>query len=257
MIKLFGDFFMAFIGMIANIFTIGDSKKGNELLKKIRANKKVMLVLASIACIVASLIFYWNYRTSISVTQVMLSQNSLFLNIGDEQRLTATVLYSDNSKDNSVLWISGNEAVASVGTDGMITALAEGTTIITAQASRNNTTESAVCEVMVTNMPNGYSISVSPSSLKNYYYIRITPFDDDITNIQIYAESPSGKIFAPKTDENDLYHFYSESGKWTIYASLESKHGIYEAYQPEDFVTIDVDVDEPLDPYNLLPQIFP
>lgn len=56
----------------------------------------------------------------------------------------------------------------------------------------------------------------------------------------LYAKAPSGEVHTPPIDENNLYHFYTEAGTWTIYAALRSSRGTYEASKPEDFVTIEV-----------------
>ena len=55
----------------------------------------------------------------------------------------ATVLYSNNRTDNRVVWTTSNEAVASVDENGVVIAIAPGTAVITAQASKNNAAESA------------------------------------------------------------------------------------------------------------------
>ncbi len=162
------------------------------------------------------------------------------MNIGGTYTLNSTVLYSNNSTDNGVMWSSSNNSIATVDQNGVVTALADGSATIIAQASKNNSTEIAECTIAVKSPPNGYSISVHQLSEDSYAYVYVTPYDNDITKIQIYGKSPSGEVFTPNKDENDLYHFYSECGTWTIYASVENDAGIYEACKPEDFVTIEV-----------------
>lgn len=93
--------------------------------------------------------------------------------------------------------------------------------------------------------------------MKSYYYIYVHPYDEDVTQIKLYAKSPSGEIFNPPIDKNDLYRFYSECGTWTIYASLKSEGGTYEANKPEDFITLEI-TDISSSPYedviqNLIP----
>jgi hypothetical protein len=80
---------------------------------------------------------------SVAVTEVELSDLSITLFIGDETTLKATVTPGD-ATDKTVTWTSGNPAVASVA-NGKVTALAEGTTIVTAQAGN----QTATCEVTV------------------------------------------------------------------------------------------------------------
>lgn len=228
------------ISILANILSIFnihiDIKKISAKLK----NKKIRNI-----CIIATLFgilcfFIIRFYTSIEVTQVMLNNNTLKMNVADTQTLIATVIYSDNSTDSNVLWSSSNEAVASIDSNGIVTALSTGTATIIAQATRNNTIQMSECIVTVKSPPSGYSISSRPSGMKSYYYIYVHPYDEDITRIKIYAKSPSGEIFNPPIDENNLYHFYSECGTWTIYASLESEGGIYEANKPEDFLSLEI-----------------
>lgn len=144
------------------------------------------------------------------------------MNINESKTLIATVLYSNNSMNNDVLWTSSNSSIVTVDQNGLVTALANGNATIIAQASRNNTTEIAECIITIKSPPDGYSISVHQTSVDSYAYVYVTPYGNDITNIQIYGKSPSGEVFIPKKDENDLYHFYSECGIWTIYASIEN-----------------------------------
>jgi len=231
------------ISIIANVFSIfGISIDVKKTLNKLK-NKKlrnVFITLLLCVCCVLIIFFYISKQRSIIVTKVILNENSLTMNVNDTYSLTATVLYSNNSTDNKVLWSSSNKSIATIDQNGVVTALADGSTIITVQASKNNSTEIAECVIIVESPPSGYSISVHQLSEDSYAYVYVTPYDKDITKIQIYGRAPSGEVFTPSKDENDLYHFYSECGTWTIYASVENDAGIYEACKPEDFVTIEV-----------------
>lgn len=230
------------ISIIANVFsifgiTITDVKKA-PASKKFK-NKKfrnicvIFLFLALIIC------FYIYKQKSITVTNVMLSEDSLIMNIDEPYTLIATVLYSNNSMNNDVLWSSSNNSIATVDQNGLITALADGNVTIIAQASKNNTTSSAECAITIKSPPSGYSISVKQTSIDCYAYVYVTPYDDDITKIQICGLAPSGKLSTPNIDENNLYSF-DECGTWTIYALIENDAGTYEPQKPEDYATIEV-----------------
>ena len=78
------------------------------------------------------------------------------------------------------------------------------------------------------------------TSVENYVYIYVQPEDDNVTQVTLYARAPSGAVHTPTMGGKNLYHFYTETGSWTIYASLKSPDGTYEANRPEDFVTIEV-----------------
>ena len=69
----------------------------------------------------------------VPVESVSLDKESVELEIGETETLTATVL-PENATDKTVEWTSSNPSVAKVAADGTITALAEGTTAITAAA---------------------------------------------------------------------------------------------------------------------------
>ena len=175
-----------------------------------------------------------------TITKVSLNASSLEVTTGDTGTLSATVLYSNNATGSEVHWVSSNNAVIQIDEMGQFTAIAEGNAIITAQASNLKSFEQAECAVTVHDPLQGYRISVQRTAVDNYIYIYVQPYNTDVSQIKIFAKAPSGQVFSPKIDANHLYHFYSETGTWTVYASLTSEKGVYEAQKPEDFVTIEI-----------------
>lgn len=182
-----------------------------------------------------------DHEIPVTVSSVVLNKSQIDLCVGDSCTLIATVLYSDNSQNNQVTWISSDETVVKV-EDGQISALSPGTAKITAQASINNSAKDASCTVSVAAPPSGYSISLSTykTTLGSPFYIYITPYDDNITNINVYAKSPSGNIDTYALSDTGRYLIDTEVGVWTIYASVENQAGTYEASSPHDFVTIEI-----------------
>jgi len=85
----------------------------------------------------------------ISVTDVVLSDEDGKMSIieGETAKLTATVLPLDATNQN-VAWKSSNTSIATVSKEGVITAIAPGTAIITVTTVDGNKT--ATCEVTVT-----------------------------------------------------------------------------------------------------------
>ena len=81
------------------------------------------------------------------VTGVSLSPSTLTLNVGVEATLTPTIT-PDNATDKSVTWKSSALGVATVDTNGKVTAVAEGTATITVTTADGGKT--ATCEVTVT-----------------------------------------------------------------------------------------------------------
>ncbi len=79
----------------------------------------------------------------IPVTKVTLDRTSLSLAPGETAELKATV-EPDDATDKTVTWTSSDEAIATV-VDGVVTAVSEGTAVITATAGD----KSATCQVTV------------------------------------------------------------------------------------------------------------
>lgn len=246
------------VGFGANLLTIisafKDPKELVNKLKELKTYRQIALTIF-VFLILGIILLVWTCFSGVftpAITQVMLSDYSLSLNTGDVHELSATVLYSNNTENNEVFWVSSNKAVAQVDKNGQVTALSAGSATITAQAANQKSAENAECFITVTDPLKGYSIFVQRTSVENYIYIYVQPKDDNISQITLYARAPSGKVYTPPLDKNDLYHFYSESGIWTIYATLKSQHGTYQASKPEDFVTIEVNDVSPTETDALL-----
>ena len=78
------------------------------------------------------------------MTSLTLDRESIELAAGESTTLVATV-GPDNATDKTVTWSSSNEAVATVDSDGVVTAIRGGQAVITAKAGDH----SAVCTVKV------------------------------------------------------------------------------------------------------------
>ena len=81
---------------------------------------------------------------TVPVTGISLDRTALSLEATQTTTLVATVSPSD-ATDKSVTWSSSNASVATVGQDGLVTAVREGTAVITAAAGG----KSATCNVTV------------------------------------------------------------------------------------------------------------
>lgn len=88
--------------------------------------------------------------TVIPVTGVTLDKATAAMDVGETETLRATVSPS-NATDKTVIWKSSNESVATVSTNGVVTALKAGTTTITVTTNDGNKT--ATCAVTVTAAP--------------------------------------------------------------------------------------------------------
>ena len=87
----------------------------------------------------------------VEVTNIALSHSSAQLKEGESMVLNAVVT-PDNATDKTVSWTSSNPAVATVDADGTVTAMLEGTAIITATAN-DGSGVSVSCEVTVKEKP--------------------------------------------------------------------------------------------------------
>lgn len=86
----------------------------------------------------------------ILVTSIALSQSSATLTEGETLTLSATVA-PDNATDKGITWTSSNDRVATVDANGKVTAVAEGSAIITATA-KDGSGVSASCTLTVNPM---------------------------------------------------------------------------------------------------------
>ena len=86
------------------------------------------------------------YGDFVSVTDVSLNKASLTLSIGDSEQVYVT-LSPSNPTAKRVTWVSSNSFVATVSSEGLITAVSAGTATITAWASDGE--HNATCSVTV------------------------------------------------------------------------------------------------------------
>ena len=86
--------------------------------------------------------------STVSVSSVTLDQHEAELTVGNELKLSATVL-PENASNKNVIWTSSDEAVAKVANDGTVTALSAGEAVITVKTDDGNFTDT--CNVKVSN----------------------------------------------------------------------------------------------------------
>jgi pectate lyase len=102
---------------------------------------------AAIVGYTTRLVFVQGEGANINVTAVSVSSPSSSLTVGATAQLTATVTPS-NATNQSVSWSSGNTAVATVNSSGLVTAVAAGSATITVTTTDGNKT--ATCTVTIT-----------------------------------------------------------------------------------------------------------
>lgn len=97
---------------------------------------------------------------AVPVTGVALDQTELSLFTGQSETMNATVEPS-NATNKNVTWHSSDNTVATVDTNGKVTAKAAGTATITVTTVDGNKT--ATCKVTVKSVPPTYGVTVLPS----------------------------------------------------------------------------------------------
>ena len=153
--------------------------------------------------------------SKIPVSGIALDKNTLSLEAMEDYQLTATVSPA-NAANKGLVWSSSNEAVATVDSNGKVTAVAKGTVTITAAAA-DGYGASASCTVTVTN--NGYLVTDLAQFQSSH------PYADRCTDFWIYRRSGAGSLsitFAAETEIEDgfdyLYIYDGEGnliGKYT------------------------------------------
>ena len=132
----------------------------------------------------------------IEVTGITLDKSSLTLNEGEYETLTATVK-PDDATDKTITWKSDNDKIAAVDANGKVTAVAAGSTTITAKAGE----KSATCNVTVSNnIIEVTAITLNKSNLTleegEYETLTATVKPDDATDKTITWKSDNDKIAA-------------------------------------------------------------
>ncbi len=132
---------------------------------------------------------------SVEAEKVILGQETLSLMVGDTFTLTATVLPEDAS-DKTVTWTSSDESIVTVNADGVVTALSNGTAIITASTSTPGVT--ATCEVTVSDLNGVGSIPNAGDKLRDIFTMQGICIKHNATAEDIEALDPGMYIIGGK-----------------------------------------------------------
>ncbi len=128
----------------------------NSNIATVNSNGKVTAIAPGLATITARTNDGTNLTASCAVTvkpqvvlatSISLNETSAELTSGNTMQLTATVLPS-NASNKTVTWSTSNSNIATVNSNGLVTAIAPGSAIITARTT-DGTNLSATCSVTV------------------------------------------------------------------------------------------------------------
>ena len=90
---------------------------------------------------------------AVPVQSVSLNKTELSLNVGESVTLTATVL-PDNADNKAVTWSSSDAAVATVDSNGKVSAVAAGSAVITVKTTDGEKTATCTVTVIADKDPN-------------------------------------------------------------------------------------------------------
>lgn len=176
----FGKYKFVYTGRLDNGFNKGNTRYDND--------PRVRLYTDS-------------YEKHVFVEGVKLSASSLSLTQGDTTKLTATVL-PDKATKKKVKWESSNTAVATVSSDGTVTAVAPGSATITVTTAENRKT--ATCNVVtVKPVPvSGVNLSATSKSVKvgNKFTLTATVIPANADNKKVTWSSGNKKIATVSAD---------------------------------------------------------
>ncbi|KPU43362.1 kappa-carrageenase precursor [Oxobacter pfennigii] len=110
----------------------------------------------------------------IAVQSVELDEDTLELEVGDSETLTATIL-PQNATNKKLVWKSSNTAIATVDQNGNVTAIKEGATQIEV-ASEADGSKKDTCDVTVTKGGGGPGPTPTPEEVS--VYIRVEGYDE-------------------------------------------------------------------------------
>ena len=143
-----------------------------------------------------------NGNTTVAVTSVILNETVLSLEVGDVATLTATV-QPDNATNKAVTWNSNAPAVATVDAYGLVTAVGEGTAVITATAGE------CTAEVNVTVTVPEVILSSFSDVVENYEEL-----SEGVYAVELPIEK--GYSFAGEFDFKDLFEDLPEGTTFAL-----------------------------------------
>ena len=174
--------------------------------------------------------------TTVEVTSVTVSPTSASLNVGETKQLSATINPS-TATNKTVTWTSSSSIIATVDSNGLVTAKGEGTATITAKSSNNKT---ATCVVTVSNTSGGDSsddlsgdtyekVTSTPSSWEGNYLIVYeegnVAFDGSLENL----DAASNTIEVSITNNSIVANDETKASSFTIDSNgyIKSQSGFY------------------------------
>ncbi|MBQ2819205.1 MAG: leucine-rich repeat protein [Clostridia bacterium] len=164
----------------------------------------------------------WGYGKATGVS--LDKTNATLKPVGETLQLNATVI-PDHAYDKSVIWTSSNTSVATVDANGLVTAVASGTTIITSTTVDGGFT--ATCEVMVVKTigetVTGYTLTLQGGNGGDIgINLKMTLSDELLADEGAYV-----KVVINGSESNISFSaltYDSESGKYSLKSVVAAKN---------------------------------
>jgi uncharacterized protein YjdB len=157
-------------------------------------------------------------NTTVAVTGVSLSQNTLDLIVGDTATLVATVA-PGNATNKGVAYSSDNAAVANVNNTGLVTAVASGTAHITATTADGNKIASSTVTVVA---PPPVIVSVTGVSL-NQGSLNLAVGDTETLIATVAPGNATNKNVVWTSDNSNIASVNTTTGLITAFAPGTTK----------------------------------
>lgn len=156
------------------------------------------------------------------VTEITLNKTSTTIELGDSEKLVATIEPS-NSNEKGVKWTSDNTEVATVAEDGTVTAHSTGTAIVTV-TSQDGSNKSAKCTIKAIVKSGYYNIATGHNT---NYYIDITDgkANSSGANAQLWSSS-CGQVFEIIPVDDEYYKIRCAASEYVLDVyNAETKNG--------------------------------
>ena len=165
----------------------------------------------------------------VPVTDVAISKSSLSIEIGTNSILNVSV-YPSNATNKKVSWISSNNSIVTVGSNGELTAKAIGTATITVKTDDGG--YEAKCVVTVTPATPRINIKNNPQT-RTINYGDILHIKAETKNVpdgariqwKVSNDATGFNCYIDKNDNNSCYIQATGSGSCVVYAMLVDSSG--------------------------------
>lgn len=145
-------------------------------------------------------------------TGISVSNGNLSLKQGESYNLSATV-YPDNANNKTVIWSSGDSNIATVGSDGTVTAISVGNTNIYARTVNGY---EAVCNITVNR---NYTVLDLGDDFNAYINYGIN--GKYVTR----AENNAVQLYGYNGNPNQIWHFVKQNdGSYKIYSATDDNY---------------------------------